>query len=86
MNEIDNRIAWVGSQNAADPEFRIKPKFAPWVDIMSRWEGPAAPGDWSRIARRIRVPLGFVFAVIYFWLAKPTWLFRAYPRPRFQVL
>lgn len=29
--------------------------------------------DWPKIARRIRVPLGFVFAVLYFWLAKPTW-------------
>jgi len=29
--------------------------------------------EWSRIARRVRVPLGFVFAVVYFWLAKPTW-------------
>lgn len=29
--------------------------------------------EWSRIARRIRVPLGFVFAVLYFWLAKPAW-------------
>ncbi len=29
--------------------------------------------DWSRIARRIRVPLGFVFALIYFWLARPSW-------------
>ena len=28
--------------------------------------------SWSRIARRIRVPLGFAFAVLYFWLAKPT--------------
>ena len=28
--------------------------------------------SWSAIARRIRVPLGFVFAVLYFWLAKPT--------------
>jgi len=28
--------------------------------------------EWSRVARRIRVPLGFVFAVIYFWLARPT--------------
>jgi protein-S-isoprenylcysteine O-methyltransferase Ste14 len=28
---------------------------------------------WSRIARRIRVPLGFVFAALYLWLAKPTW-------------
>jgi protein-S-isoprenylcysteine O-methyltransferase Ste14 len=35
----------------------------------------APPSGWSKIARRIRVPLGFVFAVIYFWLAKPTWLF-----------
>ena len=26
----------------ADPEFRIKPRYAPWVDIMSRWEGPVA--------------------------------------------
>ncbi len=37
----------------------------------------AQPTGWSRIARRIRVPLGFVFAVLYFWLAKPTWLFIA---------
>jgi protein-S-isoprenylcysteine O-methyltransferase Ste14 len=28
---------------------------------------------WSRIARRIRVPQGFAFAVLYFWLARPTW-------------
>jgi cardiolipin synthase len=39
---IDNRVAWVGSQNLADPEFRVKPRFAPWVDIMTRWEGPVA--------------------------------------------
>ncbi|HLO21362.1 MAG TPA: cardiolipin synthase [Sphingomicrobium sp.] len=39
---IDNGIAWCGSQNIADPEFRIKPHYAPWVDIMTRWEGPAA--------------------------------------------
>lgn len=31
--------------------------------------------EWSRIARRIRVPLGFVFAVLYFWLARPSWRF-----------
>jgi protein-S-isoprenylcysteine O-methyltransferase Ste14 len=29
--------------------------------------------EWSRVARRIRVPLGFAFAVLYFWLARPTW-------------
>jgi len=33
--------------------------------------------EWSRIARRIRVPLGFMFAVLYFWLARPTWRFIA---------
>lgn len=32
---------------------------------------------WPKIARRIRVPLGFVFAVLYFWLAQPTWRFLA---------
>ena len=32
-----------------------------------------ARADWSRIARRIRVPLGFAFAVLYFWLARPAW-------------
>ena len=30
-------------------------------------------GKWSQIARRIRVPLGFLFAVLYFWLARPAW-------------
>lgn len=29
--------------------------------------------EWSRVARRVRVPLGFVFAVLYFWLARPSW-------------
>src|SRR5690349_2596891 len=33
--------------------------------------------EWSRVARRLRVPLGFVFAVVYFWLARPTWRFLA---------
>jgi len=27
---------------------------------------------WQRIARRIRVPLGFLFAAAYIWLAHPT--------------
>jgi protein-S-isoprenylcysteine O-methyltransferase Ste14 len=26
---------------------------------------------WAKIARRIRVPLSFAFAILYFWLAKP---------------
>lgn len=29
--------------------------------------------EWSRVARRIRVPLGFGFVVLYFWLARPSW-------------
>lgn len=42
------------------------------------WECRLAEGqtnrfDWNRVARRIRVPLGFVFAALYFWLASPTW-------------
>lgn len=50
---IDNWITYCGSQNCADPEFRVKPKFAPWVDILIRFEGPVArhnqcvfAGDW----------------------------------------
>lgn len=50
---VDNRIGWCGSQNLADPEFRIKARFAPWVDVMTRWEGAVArhmqflfAGDW----------------------------------------
>jgi cardiolipin synthase len=39
---LDNRVAWCGSQNIADPQFLIKPRYAPWVDIMTRWEGPVA--------------------------------------------
>ena len=39
---IDNHITYCGSQNCADPEFRIKPKYAPWVDLMIRFEGPVA--------------------------------------------
>jgi protein-S-isoprenylcysteine O-methyltransferase Ste14 len=34
---------------------------------MAEWSGR----NWSKIARRIRVPLGFAFAVLYFWLARP---------------
>ena len=50
---IDDSITYCGSQNCADPEFRVKPKFAPWVDALMRFEGPIARqnqfifiGDW----------------------------------------
>ena len=39
---IDNIITYCGSQNCADPEFRVKAKYAPWVDAMMRFEGPIA--------------------------------------------
>ena len=37
---IDGRITYCGSQNCADSEFAVKAKYAPWVDIMLRFEGP----------------------------------------------
>src|ERR1700761_102265 len=33
--------------------------------------------SWGKVAKRIRVPLGFVFAAIFLWLARPSWLFIA---------
>jgi cardiolipin synthase len=39
---FDGRITYCGSQNCADPAFLIKRKFAPWVDILIRYEGPVA--------------------------------------------
>jgi protein-S-isoprenylcysteine O-methyltransferase Ste14 len=29
--------------------------------------------SWNRIARRIRVPMGFLFAAFYIWRARPSW-------------
>jgi cardiolipin synthase A/B len=50
---IDGHITYCGSQNCADPEFRVKARYAPWVDAMIRFEGPVArqnqhlfAGDW----------------------------------------
>lgn len=39
---IDGDITYCGSQNCADPEFRVKPKYAPWVDAVIRFQGPVA--------------------------------------------
>ena len=33
---------------------------------------PVSRYTWSRVARRIRVPLGFIFAVVFILLAQPT--------------
>ena len=66
---IDNRITYCGSQNCADPAFLIKAKYAPWVDIMLRLEGPIVrqqqklfAGDWMAhvdedISALVRAPL-----------------------------
>jgi cardiolipin synthase len=66
---IDDWITYCGSQNCADPEFRVKPKFAPWVDAMIRFEGPVArqnqhvfSGDWMTyvdedISAMLRAPI-----------------------------
>ncbi|MFT8719803.1 cardiolipin synthase [Acetobacter sp.] len=37
---IDNRVTYCGSQNCADAAFRVKAKYAPWVDLVARFEGP----------------------------------------------
>lgn len=37
---IDGTVTYCGSRNSADPEFRPKARYAPWVDIMLRFEGP----------------------------------------------
>ena len=37
---IDNRLAYCGSQNCADPAFLPKAKYGPWVDVFLRFEGP----------------------------------------------
>jgi cardiolipin synthase len=66
---IDDWITYCGSQNCADPEFRIKAKYAPWVDALMRFEGPIArqnqylfAGDWMAhgdedIRELLRCPL-----------------------------
>ncbi|WP_428333382.1 cardiolipin synthase [Novosphingobium sp.] len=51
---IDGQITYCGSQNCADPAFLVKKKYAPWVDIMIRYQGPIVwqaevifASDWS---------------------------------------
>jgi protein-S-isoprenylcysteine O-methyltransferase Ste14 len=46
------------------------------LNRLSETSQPAAQSSagyaWSRVARRIRVPLGFIFTVVFVLLAKPT--------------
>ncbi|OYW53421.1 MAG: cardiolipin synthase [Rhizobiales bacterium 17-65-6] len=37
---IDDAVTYCGSQNCADAAFAVKARYAPWVDIMARFEGP----------------------------------------------
>lgn len=55
---VDDRITWCGSQNCADPEFRIKARFAPWVDVMYRFEGPVALQNQRLFANEWTVETG----------------------------
>ena len=52
---IDAQITYCGSQNCADESFHIKARYAPWVDIMLRLQGPvvaqmqqAFASDWAQ--------------------------------------
>jgi cardiolipin synthase len=53
---VDNRVTWCGSRNCADPEFLPKARYAPWVDLFVRFEGPVArqnqfvfAADWMAV-------------------------------------
>lgn len=37
---VDNATGFTGSRNCSDMAFAVKPRFAPWVDILLRVEGP----------------------------------------------
>ncbi len=60
---IDNAVAFTGSRNCADMAFAIKARFAPWVDILVRVEGPAVRqlqgvflSDWMSYTAAIWAP------------------------------
>jgi protein-S-isoprenylcysteine O-methyltransferase Ste14 len=42
--------------------------FYPW---KNQWENTMLT-SWSKVARRIRVPTGFLFAAFYLWRARPS--------------
>ncbi|RCW84078.1 cardiolipin synthetase 2 [Paracoccus lutimaris] len=37
---IDHEIGFTGSRNCSDMAFAVKPRFAPWIDVFLRIEGP----------------------------------------------
>lgn len=61
---VDNRVTYCGSQNCADAAFAIKARYAPWVDMMIRFEGPIVrqnqhlfASDWMAHTREDLGPL-----------------------------
>ncbi|MCA0275073.1 MAG: cardiolipin synthase [Proteobacteria bacterium] len=61
---VDNRVTYCGSQNCADPAFAIKADYAPWVDVMMRFEGPVVrqnqhlfASDWMAHVKEDLSPL-----------------------------
>ena len=61
---IDDQITYCGSQNCADAEFRVKAKYAPWVDAVMRFQGPIARqnqhlfvSDWMSCVEENLAPL-----------------------------
>ncbi len=46
----------------------------PTLNLKNEAQTAEQVWTWNRIARRIRVPLGFLFAAFYIWRATPTWV------------
>jgi len=42
-------------------------------EVAPQPESQPAPVTWARVARRIRVPISFLAAIAYVWLARPSW-------------
>src|ERR1700722_17862803 len=61
---------------------QVSPSFHPHKLVRfthhMRRNGNAMLSRWSRVARRIRVPSGFLFAALYLWLARPSALSMAW--------
>lgn len=60
---IDGAITYCGSQNCADEAFAVKARFAPWVDIMLRMQGPVVSqlqlvfaNDWLQASGKTFTP------------------------------
>lgn len=60
---IDEHITYIGSQNCADEAFRVKPRYAPWIDIMLRMQGPVVTqmqqtfaSDWAQSRTTMEPP------------------------------